>query len=347
MKKFYFLLIFFCILFEYSCTNEYFDFHNKNTQYEDQKEKISKWAEKFDISKIEERDLEIFSTPDKLLIDKFVNYIVNAKKRVYLEVYTLTEKRIIQALNESKKKWVDVKVILEKNVVWSSSINKKAFESLKNNWVQVVYANDINYKFTHSKLFIIDDFYIIGTGNMTHSTFITNREFFILWNHNEDIKILEEIFSNDFVWNKFNLCNINLIIPPICSRFKIEDILKSAKKSIYIYAQSIEDDNIKNIIIQKSKEDKEIQIMLWDKTKLKWNQKLIDELNSYKIKIVSPKKPYIHAKVFVVDEKYIYIWSINYTANSMDNNREIWIVFINNKIWSAILNLFSKDINSL
>ncbi len=50
------------------------------------------------------------------------------------------------------------------------------------------------------------------------------------------------------------------------------------------------------------------------------------------IDIKFPKKPYIHAKAFLVDNKILFIWSINFTSNSIDNNREVAVIFINNSL---------------
>jgi phosphatidylserine/phosphatidylglycerophosphate/cardiolipin synthase-like enzyme len=37
------------------------------------------------------------------------------------------------------------------------------------------------------------------------------------------------------------------------------------------------------------------------------------------INVIAPKKPYIHAKSFIVDNDILYIWSINFSNNSMGN----------------------------
>lgn len=51
------------------------------------------------------------------------------------------------------------------------------------------------------------------------------------------------------------------------------------------------------------------------------------------------KKPYVHAKMILVDETYLIVSSINMSANSMDENREIGIVIID----SALINKFKAQ----
>lgn len=57
------------------------------------------------------------------------------------------------------------------------------------------------------------------------------------------------------------------------------------------------------------------------------NEDDIEELVSYGIQIETPKNPYIHAKTIFVDEHIGYVGSINFTTNSIENNREVGIIF--------------------
>jgi phosphatidylserine/phosphatidylglycerophosphate/cardiolipin synthase-like enzyme len=61
-----------------------------------------------------------------------VENINSSKKRVYVEVYIFTEKRLRKALIDAHKRGVEVKVLLEKNVYKASSLNNDTYKSLKN-----------------------------------------------------------------------------------------------------------------------------------------------------------------------------------------------------------------------
>jgi phosphatidylserine/phosphatidylglycerophosphate/cardiolipin synthase-like enzyme len=43
------------------------------------------------------------------------------------------------------------------------------------------------------------------------------------------------------------------------------------------------------------------------------------------------KKPYLHAKVMIQDQKNIYIGSHNFTTNALENNREIGLFLSENQ----------------
>ncbi len=55
------------------------------------------------------------------------------------------------------------------------------------------------------------------------------------------------------------------------------------------------------------------------------------------------KKPYVHAKMILVDDTYLIVSSINMSANSMDENREIGIILIDAGIIEKFRGQFEKD----
>lgn len=330
------LLIIFSLFALESCYNEYFDYHEKtNTQT------IASWSWVFDIANIEERELDLYSTPDKKVLETLIGHIRWTKKILYIESYILTDKDIIKEVIESKKRGVEVRVILEKNVFGAWNMNKKTFDNLQENGIEVVYSDNGNYTFTHSKMMIFDDEYLISSWNFSHSMFVTNKEFLLFWKNNNDFLLLKNVFLNDFNHIYYNSCNNTLVISPVCPRNQLESLLNTADKSIYIFAELISDDKIEKILMDKAKKWVDIKILLWDIDKVSGNKEKLDILKNAGIKIFSPKKPFIHAKTILVDNKFIYIWSINLTTNSIENNREIWIIFKNDKIADKIENEFS------
>lgn len=310
-----------------SCTGEYWSYHSTK---EKEVSTISNWvlqSNLFDVNKIEERNFEILSAPDKTIIDKFVNKINKAKTRIYIETYIFTEKRILKSVIDAKKRWLDVQIILEPNVFWLWNINKKTFDSVNNIGVKVVYSSASNYNFTHSKFFIIDNEYIISTWNISYSTYTQNKEFFVFWNNSKDLTLLEKIFKKDYIWEKYIECSNTIISSPICSRTPLEAIIKSAKKNIFIYEQSIDDVGFQKLLIEKHKAWVNVKLIIGDINKAKSNKEAFDKFKKERMQIIAPKKPYIHAKAFLIDDKILYIWSINLTKNSIENNREIGILF--------------------
>ncbi|MDD2487557.1 MAG: phospholipase D-like domain-containing protein [Candidatus Gracilibacteria bacterium] len=344
-KRYFIVLALLGLLFISSCANEYSDFHLENAAYEKNISDIVDNKEKFKLTNILYSDVKIATLPDNTTLDRIIDNIKSAKKRVYLEVYILTEKRIIKELTDAKRRGLDVSVILEKNVLGSPSINSKAFKILQNVGIKVRYANNNNYIFTHSKFFIFDDSYILGTGNMSHSTFYDNMEFYLFGKDKKNISILESVFSDDMNGIRSIHCDANVITSPFCSRFAFEKTLNQAKSSIYIYAQQIKDPSLEKILKSKAEQGIKISMILADPKKVSSNQNIIDDFKKTdNVSIYIPKKSYVHAKVFIIDNETIYIGSINFTSNSMDNNREVGFIFNDKENADNLIRQFNNHI---
>lgn len=341
----YFLIILFIIVFSFFNFWEYKNFHlNKINNEKNEKEFENKLKE-FEIENIKElSDVKFYYTPNKDLLNNIVNLINNSKKEIYLETYMLTEKRIQEALVKAKKRNIVTKVILEKSPYMANNINNNSYEYLEKNKVDIHWSKKDNYSLNHSKVLIIDDLSIISSGNFTYSTFTQNRDFFI-FTYDKNINYwLKQNFYNDFEWIKTDIQNDNLIISPKTSRLKFEKMFDKAENSIKMYFQYMLDDKLVEKII-KIKKDRNINIwiILADSSIQDENtKKLLDNW----IEIEFIKKPKIHAKAILIDDSYLYIWSINMSDNSIDNNREIWIILKEKNIIQEFLNIYNSDKNN-
>ncbi|MDP2104062.1 MAG: phospholipase D-like domain-containing protein [Candidatus Gracilibacteria bacterium] len=309
-----------------SCGDEYWAFHDEQKSFALQKAQTELSRENFSVEQIADREVEVLMTPDKKILDRIVAMIDTAKTRVDVEVYILTEKRIIKALQDAKKRGVDVRVLLEKNVFGATSINSKSFKALTGSGVSVTYDNSDLYNFVHTKLLLIDDTYIITTGNLSYASFAYNREMYVIGRNPSDRETLGQIFSADFSGQEIVKSTSNLVISPIDSRAKIETLFQSATKDILIYAQTMDDPVIMDILAEKRRQKIPVTICIADPKKIKSNTETIAKLSKKGVDIRASKKPVIHAKSALVDSKYSYIGSENFTTNSLDNNREIGIL---------------------
>lgn len=348
MKKTYFKYISFLILtlFLYLFSDvwsEFKDFRQSNIEYKNSVENsISKTSE-FDLNNLKElENTEIYYTPYLPLIDKIVDKIDSAKNKVYLESYILTEKSIKKALINAKNRWIDVKVILEQNVYKAEYLNNDAYNELKDAWVNVV-RDWTNYALTHTKMMIIDDEIIISTWNYSYSSFKTNREFFIFTKDKEINEKLNLLFWYDFEWKKWIVYDNELIISPYYSREKLHKLISSAKNEIKFYAQNFSDYEILDDLILASKSWIKVSWIISWKDDL-WNSDEILKMKNAWINIYDLNSPYIHAKALLIDWKYLYVWSINYSYYSIEKNREVWLLIINNDIISKFLKAFEKDV---
>ena len=336
-------IIIFLSIFSYFYSEEYFNYHKNKQNLQTQNDLINHEISNFTLSKI--RDLEkiqLFYTPNKDLLNKIVEKINNAKTKIYIEVYILTETRIQKALKKAKDKWIDIKIILEKNPYKTTNINKKVANFFEKNNINFVWSNANNYSLNHSKMILIDDESIISTWNLTYSTFNNNRDFFLFITDKEINLKFNKIFLSDYKWEKTNIYDNNLILSPFYSRKKFEILIKSAKSDIKMYFQYFKDKKINNLLIKRKKEWIQIESII-SKQSLNSNKKDLDKLIHNWINISILNKNNMHAKAILIDNKYLFIWSINLSNYSLDKNREIWILLTNTKIINNFINIFKSE----
>jgi phosphatidylserine/phosphatidylglycerophosphate/cardiolipin synthase-like enzyme len=70
------------------------------------------------------------------------------------------------------------------------------------------------------------------------------------------------------------------------------------------------------------------------------NDTLLWYLWSYTRKL---SKPYLHAKMILIDHEILLLWSMNLSANSLDMNREIWILLTDPALIHGFTAQFSTD----
>ena len=143
-----------------------------------------------------------------------------------------------------------MRVVLEGNVYGLPYANANFMKTLKSVNIPAVYADTYRYTFTHAKFWLIDDRFFISTGNLTKSFFEGNRDFVFSSSESETRDFLEQVFVRDFDHEGIDKARIppHIVLSPIDARSKIEEILISAQTDIILYTQTLEDDQIKEIL---------------------------------------------------------------------------------------------------
>lgn len=339
----YIILLIFFVVLSITFWNQYISFHKEKIEIQKIKQKEKERNESFKISDINNiEEIELFSTPNKELLENIVLLIENAQSHIYIEMYMFTENRIREALIKAKNRGIDIKVILEKSPYLASNINNKTYEEFIDRWIEVVWSNPDNYTFNHSKIILIDSLSIISTWNLTYSTFTQNRDLFLFIKDENISKNLLMNFNNDFAWKKESMFYENVIISPNNSRSKLTKLLEEADKKIIMYVPYFDDELLLEKIIN-LKQEKEIEItIIFAKTAE--NEENTKILKEKWIKVYIIPKYKMHSKAILVDDKYLFIWSINFSKNSIDYNREYWLLIKEEKIIYEFQNIFESDL---
>lgn len=306
-------ILFFFTFFLLSCSEEYYNHFYSKSSYV---------SEKYGFASLWSVD-RFYILPDRWVKREIIQAIENAKDNIYLQIYIITDKDILQSLIDAKKRWVDVRVVLEANPYMTPYVNNTAVNILKKWNISYVFSDNDRFNFNHAKFLLIDGIYFISTGNFTKTYFEQNRDFLLRGKNSEIYSALKNIFLADFSHTSVYFQEkipIGLVISPINTRESIEYLLQNARTEIRIFVQSLTDEHLLQLLAQKKKEGIPISICLWT---VSGNDSLYEK---YDLQYAIAKPHYLHGKIIFVDQKYIFFWSQNMTENSFERNREIWMI---------------------
>ncbi|MBP6884396.1 MAG: hypothetical protein KBC17_01060 [Candidatus Pacebacteria bacterium] len=287
--------------------------------------------------------LSLLTMPDDTTAS-IISLIQNAKKSVDLTIYTLSDKKIQSALVSAKNRGVAVRVLL--NAGWEGVPTKKnqtTFDSLSKQGVSVKWSPDY-FALMHQKTLIVDGTKaLIMTFNLDRAYYKTGRDFGILNSDPTDISAIIASFNSD--WNGDNKVasdGKDLVWSPD-SRLILVSLIESAKNSLDIYSLEMDEDIIEDALSDASRRGVEVKVLMSMQTSWLTAFRALTA-SGVEIRTFPEKAPlFIHAKVIIADESRAFVGSENFSANSLDNNRELGIIFTKADIISSIMKTFKSD----
>lgn len=271
-----------------------------------------------------------------------VEAIKKAQKEILVEVYLLSDNEVLTALEEASARGVLVRVMMEENPFGGGNINETTEARLTKVGISHKWTNP-SFALTHQKSIVIDrETLFVLNQNLTESAFKKNREFNIIDFNKSHVDEAVGIFEAD--WNRSapSIKEQDLVVSPVNSRDKLAALLRSAKFSIDIYAEVVEDDEMVRILSDKAQQ-MPVRIILPDYSKIPSNKIDAEKLMEAGAEVRTMSSPYVHAKLIIVDGVRGYLGSINFTGHSMDLNRELGILFSQGDIISQAQEVFNKD----
>jgi cardiolipin synthase len=254
-----------------------------------------------------------------------VSSLQAATKSIHVTMYLLTSSTVINTLISKKKAGLDVQVVLNKNFPTSGTDNTSVFNQLQVNGVPVVWA-PTSFTYTHEKAVIVDGTSAwIMTMNVTFSSPSSNREYLALDTDPDDVAEAEQIFQADFT-NAGITPTGKLLVAPINARAGLLALIQNAQTKLDVEGEEMSDSQIVPALVAAHDRGVAVRVVLSDDTPTTSMANAVKTLEADGIPVKKLATPYVHAKAIVADDVLAYVGSANFTANSLDSNRELGLI---------------------
>jgi len=266
-----------------------------------------------------------------------------AERSIDVMVYLLTSQEVVRELAAARQRGVRVRVLLEEDPVGGGASNRMAAQALTAAGVAVRWSAP-TFRFMHAKVILVDDEQAaIMTLNLTASSFRSNRDFAVIVEDPSVVRALGELFESDWERVPPPDFNLPLVISPANARRVLHDLIVSARQSLEIYVLSLEDDSIAAALAAAAERGVRVRLITNPPT---GGDSYADERALVRARggfIGFLDFPDIHAKVVIVDGNRAFVGSQNFTATSLDQNREVGIIVADPEVIQRLLQTFESD----
>jgi cardiolipin synthase len=245
-----------------------------------------------------------------------------AAHSIDLEIYIVTDNAILQALEDAAHRGITVRVILEQHPFGGDGRQQEVFDRLTRSGIAVRWSNPV-FTFTHIKTFVIDNaIALIMNQNLSVSSFTQNREFGIVTTHPDAVRTAAAIFEAD--WTRGPEPDpAPLVVSPTNARSQLLGLIRGATSSLDIYAEVLADREVLGALGEAAQRGVRVRLIV---TPTSDNAAARAALAADGVEVRLAKALYVHAKLIVADGKQAFVGSQNFSATSLDQNRELGIV---------------------
>ena len=283
------------------------------------------------------------------------NAIDQAKQSVWLEIYLLTDKKVVSALESAAHRGLDVRVMLEPDPYGIGTTSpQETLDKLSAAGIKAQPASP-SFSLTHEKGMIIDGqtVYImtcnftlaaLGTGKYT-----LNREYGIIDNNAQDVQAVSAIFNAD--WNRSNAQynDPNLVVSPDNSRNAFASLINGTHKTLAIEAEEMQDSQIEQDLVNAAQRGVQVQVILPassssdENAGSDSNSQGISTIEQGGVQVKEDHHLYMHAKIIIVDGQQAFVGSENISTASLDHNRELGLIVSDQSVLSTLQQTFQQD----
>lgn len=257
----------------------------------------------------------LYTTPDDGQTP-IVDLIKSARRSVDLVMYQLRSSVIITALEDAAARGVRVRVILDRQ----QDDNPGLVTKLTARGAQAKLSSQ-SFIYTHQKTLIIDRRKsLVSSGNFSGDT---GRDYGVIGRDWQDVDDLLELFEADWQNRAPDVSCTRLVVSPVNSRSRVIEVIDAARSSLDIEALYVTDTRVIDAIKAAKARGVAVRVLINDPAFGFSDGVAVRDLAALGIESRHSQRPFfIHAKTLIADGTTVFIGSENFSANSLDNNRE-------------------------
>ncbi len=275
--------------------------------------------------------------------------IEGAQRSVWAEIYLLTDRNVINALEDAANRGVDVRVLLELSPYGSGSTGpQETLQELQAAGVKAEGA-DPAYHYTHEKVIIVDGATLeILTANLSKSglggsSYSKNREYGVVDTNAADVQEAMSIFSADWQRTAPTLTDPNLVVSPVNARPRIAAFIASAKSTLFVEDEEMYDTASVDALIAAAKRGVTVEVVLPAPNGSAGAEPTVARLLQGGVRVRYISTVYMHAKMMLADGERAFIGSENFSATSLDDNRELGLLIADSSVIGTLNQTFQQD----
>lgn len=254
-----------------------------------------------------------------------LNEITNARCTIDINMYLLSDDVIIGALADAEERGVDVRVILERNPFNTYGSQNDVFVQLEGLGAEVIWSSG-QFQYSHAKYMIVDNQVLVVTNqNFTGAGFNSNREFGIVTTDPAFVAQANAVFLADWLREDAVVGITSLIVSPVNARARIIELINGAEESVWLYAEVLRDEQFTQALDDAADRGVDVRVIVNPSTDDEDVPYFLDAFD-HGVQIRVQEKPYVHAKLIIVDGTKALVGSQNYSYTSLDRNREIGMI---------------------
>ena len=287
--------------------------------------------------------LSLITEPDAG-VAPVVSMIQGATKSVDLIMYELEDTQVEQALVAAKARGVSVRVLLNPGYYGKQeTANQSAYGYLQAQDVSVQWTPSY-FALTHQKTLVVDGTTaMIMTFNLTPKYYSTSRDFGVIDTDPVDVAAIESAFTADWQGTKTTAAQGDDLVWSPGSQSALVSLISGATSSLQVYNEEMSDQAVITALEAAAGRGVNVEVDMTYSSDWASAFAALSAAGVHVRTYAADVPLYIHAKMILADDSTAFVGSENFSAGSLNDNRELGIVTSDSGVISSLSKTFFSD----